>query len=98
MTPKQLPESEELGIGLSEDEMFEAEYKLQNCIRVTLNVESYITEVYTGSRFVPVTEYVVALIRQQKEELLDRLEEESKKYGEHYWEMESFIEAEREKL
>ena len=45
------------------DEFFEAEYKLQNCIRVTLNVEFYTVEVNTGKRWVKVSEYVEALIR-----------------------------------
>lgn len=44
------------------EELFEAEYKLQNCIRITTNVENFTTEIYTGLRWIPVTEYVQALI------------------------------------
>lgn len=42
---------------------YEAEYKLQNCLRITLNVESFITEVEaTKDNWVPVTKYVLGLI------------------------------------
>lgn len=47
---------------------FEAEYKLQNCIRVTLNVETYVTEVRaTKNMWVPVTDYVLGLIEYLKD-------------------------------
>lgn len=49
-------------LAITKDELFEAEYKLQNCLRVTLNVESFTTEVNTGERYVPITNYVLALI------------------------------------
>lgn len=43
-------------------EFYEAEFKLQNHIRITTHVEGFDTEVYTGLRWIPVTEYVVGLI------------------------------------
>jgi DNA polymerase III alpha subunit len=46
----------------TDDEFDEAEHKLQNCIRITTNVESFTTEVYTGLRWIPVSEYVRGLI------------------------------------
>ena len=46
-----------------DDEFYEAEYKLQNRIRITTEVESFTTEVYTGYRWLPVTEYVNGLIK-----------------------------------
>ena len=49
------------------DEFYEAEYKLQNRIRVTTEVEDFTTEVYTGYRWLPVTEYVVGLIKHIKD-------------------------------
>lgn len=49
----------------------EAEYTLNNRIRITLNVESYQTEVNTelnGENWVPVVDYVQQLLSQTKQE------------------------------
>lgn len=51
-----------------EEEFFDAEYKLQNRIRITTNVEDFTSEVYTGLRWIPITEYVVGLIDFIKDE------------------------------
>lgn len=53
---------------LTDGELYDAEWKLQNCIRITLDVESYYTEVNTGKRWVKVSDYVTALITQQTQE------------------------------
>jgi len=45
------------------DDFFEPEYTLNNRIRITLNIESYETEVKVASGWVPVHEYVTALIQ-----------------------------------
>jgi hypothetical protein len=46
-----------------EDKFWEAEYKLQNCLRITLNVENFKTEVeYLPEQFQEVAKYVEELI------------------------------------
>lgn len=57
------------------NEIFEPEYKLQNRIRITTNVESFTTEVYTGLRWIPVSEYVVAVLEANTKRILDKVEE-----------------------
>lgn len=44
----------------------EAEYALNNRIRITLEVESYKTEVHTNLGWMPVVDYVKALIKQHE--------------------------------
>jgi hypothetical protein len=56
------PHNNEEQVELDDDEIFEAEYKLQNCLRVTLDVEHFITEVNTGKRWLRVSDYVTALL------------------------------------
>lgn len=50
-----------------DNEFWEAEFKLQNNIRITTNVESFTSEVYTGLRWIPISEYVAGLIKYVQE-------------------------------
>jgi len=58
-----------------DDEFFDAKYKLQNCIRITTSIEDFTTEVYTGLRWIPVSEYVKALLTSEKRKTLDQVEQ-----------------------
>jgi len=53
---------------LTRDELFEAEHKLANSLRVSLYINRHITEVYTGTRYVSVTDYVLALIEKVEQD------------------------------
>jgi hypothetical protein len=55
------------------EEFDEAEYKLNNRVRVTTQVESFTTEVYTGLRWIPVHEYVAALLAQTQKDTITRV-------------------------
>lgn len=56
---------------MNDDIFFEAEYKLQNCIRVTLQVERFVTEVEVLSGvWWPVAKYVEALIKHEQEKVI----------------------------
>lgn len=70
------------------DELFEAEYKLQNCIRITTEVESFTTEVYTGKRWLKVSDYVQALLLQERQKGRDELKEAVAKHLEKIEEQE----------
>ncbi len=62
----------------TEDDFWEAEFKLQNTIRVTTFVEDFKVEVNTGRVWAPVTEYVVALLEYERKKAVDDYKEYDK--------------------